>query len=354
MVLLILPPHLFNTERQMEDHAYYNESHCLSLCLYIAHILFCNFFPGHPDASAVSSTVAEPGGGTVASFGQLCGDMSLNLINVAEQNPTYYCPVMKEILFDPYQTTCCGNHISQVAYIKLSKYKSACPMCRNTEFSAYPDKPFQKKTRKLKVRCQYGDFGCRWEGCLDELLAHNEELNDYHITLKKIRSIAPEEFILTGYEDFKKSWKMWFSPSFYTHPNGYRMCLRVDAEDNGHLSVYAYLMKGVYDDSLPFPFRGTVTVQLINRDKLHQCDIVFDENIDPKHSMRVEEEERQIIGYGNSKFIPLHKLRGYLEHDSLMFRVMVPTRSIKGICLHHGFVFVHKYMLGTFFAISLN
>ena len=284
-----------------------------------------------PDASAVSSTVAEPGGGTVVSFGQLCGDMSLNLINVAEQNPTYYCPVMKEILFDPYQTTCCGNHISQVAYIKLSKYKSACPMCRNTEFSAYPDKPFQRKIRKLKVRCQYGDFGCRWEGCLNELLAHNEELNAYHVTLKRIRSIAPEEFILTGYEDFKKSWKMWFSPSFYTHPNGYRMCLRVDAEDNGHLSVYAYLMKGVYDDSLPFPFRGTVTVQLINRDKPHQCDIVFDENIDPKHSMRVTEEERQIIGYGNSKFIPLHKLCGYLEHDSLMFRVMVMAESRKGI-----------------------
>eukprot|EP00731_Ephydatia_muelleri_P005466 Em0002g1642a len=285
------------------------------------------------DASAVSSTVAEPGGGTVVSFGQLCGDMSLNLINVAEQNPTYYCPVMKEILFDPYQTTCCGNHISQVAYIKLSKYKSACPMCRNTEFSAYPDKPFQRKIRKLKVRCQYGDFGCRWEGCLNELLAHNEELNAYHVTLKRIRSIAPEEFILTGYEDFKKSWKMWFSPSFYTHPNGYRMCLRVDAEDNGHLSVYAYLMKGVYDDSLPFPFRGTVTVQLINRDKPHQCDIVFDENIDPKHSMRVTEEERQIIGYGNSKFIPLHKLCGYLEHDSLMFRVMVMAESRKGVSI---------------------
>ena len=254
---------------------------------------------------------------------------------MAEQNPTYYCPVMKEILFDPYQTTCCGNHISQVAYIKLSKYKSACPMCRNTEFSAYPDKPFQKKTRKLKVRCQYGDFGCRWEGILDELLAHNEESQDHHGTLKTVRSIAPAEFILTGYTDFKKSWKMWFSPSFYTHPNGYRMCLRVEAEDNGHLSVYAYLMKGVYDDSLPFPFRGTVTVQLINRDKLHQCDIVFDEKVDPKHNMRVKEEERQIIGYGNSKFFPLlHKLGVYLEHDSLKFRV--ETKSIKGILYLHA------------------
>ena len=249
---------------------------------------------------------------------------------MAEPNPTYYCPVTKEILFDPYQTTCCGNHISQVAYLKLSKCKSACPMCRNTEFSAYPDKPFQRKIRKLKVRCQYGDFGCRWEGCLDDLLAHNEELQDHHGTLKTVRSIAPDEFIMNDYEDFRKSWKKWFSPSFYTHPNGYRMCLRVDAEDNGHLSVYAYLMKGVYDDSLPFPFRGTVTVQLINRDKPHQCDIVFDENIDPKHSMRVKEEERQIIGYGNSKFIPLHKLGSYLEHNSLKFRVMVKTKPIKG------------------------
>ena len=286
----------------------------------------------HPEASAVPTT-AEPSGGTVApSLGQLCGDMGLNLINVAEQNPTYYCPVTKDILFDPYQTNCCGNHISQVAFLKLSENKSACPLCRSTQFSAYPDMPFQKKTTKLKVRCQYGDLGCRWEGSLNEFLAHNEELKDYHGTLEKIRSIAPEEFIMNGYEDFKKSWKMWFSPSFYTHANGYRMCLRVDVEDNGHLSVYAYLMKGVYDDFLTFPFHGTVTVQLINQENQHPCDIVFDENVDPKHTMRVKDEERQIIGYGNSKFIPLHKLRSFMKHDTLMFRVMVKTTGIHGIC----------------------
>ena len=48
------------------------------------------------------------------------------------------------------------------------------------------------------------------------------------------------------------------------------MCLMVDANGNGtgagtHVSMFVYLMRGEYDDRLVWPFRGTITIELINQ-----------------------------------------------------------------------------------------
>jgi len=55
----------------------------------------------------------------------------------------------------------------------------------------------------------------------------------------------------------------WYSPPFYTHPQGYKMCLSVVANGSGdgkgtHVSVFAYLMRGDFDDHLKWPFQGRV------------------------------------------------------------------------------------------------
>ena len=50
---------------------------------------------------------------------------------------------------------------------------------------------------------------------------------------------------------------------FYTHPPGYKMCLRVDPNGYGdgkgtHVLIFTILMKRSYDDHLKWPFRGEV------------------------------------------------------------------------------------------------
>ena len=52
---------------------------------------------------------------------------------------------------------------------------------------------------------------------------------------------------------------------------------QIDANGSGsgagtHVSVFVCLMCGEYDDDLPWPFRGDVTIQLLNqrRDKGHE------------------------------------------------------------------------------------
>ena len=57
---------------------------------------------------------------------------------------------------------------------------------------------------------------------------------------------------------------------FYTHPHGYKKFLRVNANGHGdgegsHISVFVHLMRGEFDDHLKWPFRGDITIQLLNQ-----------------------------------------------------------------------------------------
>jgi hypothetical protein len=54
------------------------------------------------------------------------------------------------------------------------------------------------------------------------------------------------ECTMTGFEECQINRDEWFSPHFYTHPNGYKMSLNVYPNGGGsgkktHLSMYLYL-----------------------------------------------------------------------------------------------------------------
>ena len=116
------------------------------------------------------------------------------------------------------------------------------------------------------------------------------------------------------------------------------MCLKVYAnglgDDKGtHVSVFTYLMKGENDDNLKWPFRGTITVTLLNQlqpNSHHLCAIIYDENISEVYNARVKKRRTQ--GQGYHKFI-LHtnlshnteKNIVYLQNDCLHLSVDIKT-----------------------------
>ena len=82
--------------------------------------------------------------------------------------------------------------------------------------------------------------------------------------------IPPVTMVMRGFISWKMRGLTWYSPSFYSHIGGYRMCLRVDANGarsgaNTHMIVSVHLKQGEYDDNLVWPFRGNVTFHLVNR-----------------------------------------------------------------------------------------
>ena len=140
--------------------------------------------------------------------------------------------------------------------------------------------------------------------------------------------LCPAEFTMTNFEQHKKDCDQWYSPAFYTHPKGYKMCLLVYAGGNGdgantHVSVFLYLMKGVCDEQLEWPLRGKFSIQLLNQDgekaRHHTTTITFE--TDDGYS-RVVDGERATIGWGQHLFIAHTELTPkYLRNDCLKFRI---------------------------------
>ena len=84
------------------------------------------------------------------------------------------------------------------------------------------------------------------------------------------------EFTFTEFSKRKQFNNQYYSPPFYTHPQGYKLCLRVDANgqcsgEGTHVSIYAIIMRGEHDQHLQWPFTGDIIIELLNwrEDKEH-------------------------------------------------------------------------------------
>ena len=138
------------------------------------------------------------------------------------------------------------------------------------------------------------------------------------------------EFVMKDFEKLKREHTAWYSLPFYTHPQGYKMCLHINANGLGqgkgtHVSVYLHMMKGEFDDSLRWPFRGHITIQLVDqeedRDHFYHT-FHFTDATPVEVRERQRDRERSSSGRGPSKFIPLADLQPkFLKNDCLKFRV---------------------------------
>ena len=99
---------------------------------------------------------------------------------------------------------------------------------------------------------------------------------DKALLLRQCLCAFPIELIITNFAERKSNKRVWHSPPFYTHPQGYKMRLSVVANGCGegkgtHVSVFAHLMRGEFDGNLKWPFQSRVVLQLCNQleDKRH-------------------------------------------------------------------------------------
>ena len=84
--------------------------------------------------------------------------------------------------------------------------------------------------------------------------------------------LGPPVLTMNDFQQHKKDGDDWYSPPVYTHHQGYKICLRVVA--NGlvsgkgtHITVLVHFMKGEFDDSLKWPFRGVISFRLLDQVK---------------------------------------------------------------------------------------
>ena len=172
-------------------------------------------------------------------------------------------------------------------------------------------------------------------GVKDDLSAKHDDVQDLLASFE-VQLQTEMDRKMTDFEKNKTANAEWFSPPFYTHTHGYKMCINVIANGYGdgkgtHVSVYLYLMPGIFDDDLKWPFQGDITIELVNRlnsmSNLPKL-VRFSRTSDPKVVARVTSRDRAAIGWGWHKFIAHSELdynadeqTQYLKHDSLIFRI---------------------------------
>ena len=137
-------------------------------------------------------------------------------------------------------------------------------------------------------------------------------------------------FTMPNFEEFKRDGDYWFSPHFYTHPNGYKMCLGVAADGfaqakGTHVSVLVHLMRGEFDDQLKWPFCGRVAVNMMNQEENtnHVCWVFrLDDKVPPGVTERVVKETRNMKGFGLHQYLRHTNLRPkYLKNNCLKLYV---------------------------------
>ena len=144
--------------------------------------------------------------------------------------------------------------------------------------------------------------------------------------------VCPVTIKMEEYYD-RNTKKKWHSEAFYTHNKGYKMCLRIfaaGANEDTHLSVFLYLLKGPHDDELTWPLRGKFKIDLLNQvsdSEHHSCILSYDDYTSRTSACRVTINERSTKGWGRRQFIfneDLHKTIPtcqYLKDDCLFFQV---------------------------------
>ena len=328
---------------------------------------------------------------------------------VEQPPPEYFCPVDLAVLTEPYQTQCCGNHLSQESYEHLRGTGKPCPMCREGNLSAMLDKHLKRKVMSLKLRCSHKAEGCGWVGelgnlrkhlspegeclhvvvdcphscgkrlkrdgvkqhaleCISELLKkqiiylratvqrQGEQIDQLEDQIKrqgeqlrlqgeqdrrlikqqgdqihmlmKLKLVCPVDLVMDDFKKCKKSDDAWYTPPFYSHLGGHKMCLKVYANGRGsgkgsHISVSVLLMRGEFDSSLKWPFCGDVTIQLKKTVPPHFQKIVLLNRDTPNDVCSKPVKERNDDGWGYTEYISHRDLSsgGYLKNNQLVFHV---------------------------------
>lgn len=201
------------------------------------------------------------------------------------------------------QCDCRGIYCSGCA----SNFDDQCQVC-NKSVQPVNDIVMAHRISTLPVKCDNVERGCVWIGDLGQLdthllscpqqktncpykrlgcnmtlprneMDHHDELYAYkhlHLAMQYIERLdgcvhtPPVVFKLNDFDIRFKLNHNWHSPPFYTHPGGYRMCVSMNVRGDGmgrgtHSSLYVCLMQGCNDNHLTWPFRGEVTLQLLNQ-----------------------------------------------------------------------------------------
>ena len=143
-----------------------------------------------------------------------------------------------------------------------------------------------------------------------KVLVHQNKLITMAALFESGDQVCPVVFKLPEYSKKVEKDVECYTTSFYTHSEGYRMCLSIcpggyyDGKGS-HLSMFLYVMKGIYDDQLTWPLKGTFDIKLLNQlgENEHLSATITFDNHTKKQGSRVLLENVAATGWGCHRLI---------------------------------------------------
>ena len=131
------------------------------------------------------------------------------------------CSICLDIVKEPHQFTCCGQHICKICGEQLKEQASAqpCPMCHHSEYGTVPDQYFERNIlNKLLIWCTEG---CGQEVELGQLKSHLDQYTcvkedcpyecgqQYQRQyMKEHKDKCPKHPFVCGYCDYKSTYEV--------------------------------------------------------------------------------------------------------------------------------------------------
>lgn len=124
--------------------------------------------------------------------------------------------------------------------------------------------------------------------------------------------------------------KMFYSPGFYTSPNEYKICARINisSKDSDYLSLVLHIMKSENDDTLDWPFKGAMYFVLIHPRSSEKNIREITWSMPDVEAFRKPTYELNKRSFGYTEFVRICDVADFLQDDSLVFRIEVRASSV--------------------------
>lgn len=102
----------------------------------------------------------------------------------------------------------------------------------------------------------------------------SQQISSFNVAFTNLQQRYCSGCYLWYFNDFKNKIKamkqnthiMHYSPGFFTSPNGYKLCIRLNLspKDPNFVAILIHMMKSEHDHALDWPFIGRITISLIH------------------------------------------------------------------------------------------
>ena len=103
-----------------------------------------------------------------------------------------------------------------------------------------------------------------------KLAEHENRMRDSErmiVFLRQAIGVAPIIVEVDNIPQLNDVSEKWYSAPFHTHFHGYRMQISIQfGKEYSGYSVYAHLLRGDYDDTLEWPFRGELKIEILSNE----------------------------------------------------------------------------------------